>query len=209
MPTFDAIGALKQIRELLFNTQPAPAPAPVPAPAPAPVQFTDYTLADGSTVVSIDNLAVGGKVTIAGAPAADGEICLQDGTCVTIAGGLITAVTPPAPAEPAPANPVQMSNEEILKKVDAFADAPSVSSKDISLILKALCERVFEWDLRKIKDAQALEVITTNFSTVQKASQDLLTVVEHMAAEGITEPAEVDKDWNEMTPLERFRAVKK
>lgn len=56
---------------------------------------TDYTLKDG-TSVSIDKLEVGGVVMMNGAPAPDGEYELQDGTKCTVAGGVITVVTPAA-----------------------------------------------------------------------------------------------------------------
>ena len=53
----------------------------------------DYTTKDGKTL-NIDNLAAGGVVLIAGAPAPDGDYELADGTKLSVAGGAITAVMP-------------------------------------------------------------------------------------------------------------------
>lgn len=98
----------------LFDAMPAPVAAPVaaaaPPPPPAAPAPTAYTLADG-TAVSIDTLAVGGMVTIAGAMAPDAEYILADGTSITTVGGVITELESAAAeaAEPTEAAPALMA----------------------------------------------------------------------------------------------------
>ena len=67
---------LKKIKAL-FADMPQEAPT---EEAPAP---TEYKLKDG-TAVTIDNLAAGGIVMIAGVPAPAGEHILEDGTALTV-----------------------------------------------------------------------------------------------------------------------------
>ena len=85
------------LKNFLFNNQPAPA-APV---APVAAAATTAKLKDG-TEVSISALEVGGTVMIGDAPAPAGEHELEDGSKVTVGeGGVITALAPAEPAEPA------------------------------------------------------------------------------------------------------------
>lgn len=217
MESINAVEALKKIKNLLFNSAPVPtpAPAPTPAPTPAPAVFTDYTLQDGTTVVQIDNLAVGGKVTIAGAPAADGELCLQDGTCITVAAGVITAVTPkaadPAPVDPAPV-PAQMSKEQMTTAIEKFA----ALHPDLAVILRALMDNAFGWEIRKKETEEAIALYKENFARVDaenkrltEGTQELFKVVEQLAQQDTATPVEEEKKWEDMTALERFRATKK
>ena len=86
------------LKNFLFNNQPAPA-APV---APVAAAATTAKLKDG-TEVSISALEVGGTVMIGDAPAPAGEHELEDGSKVTVGeGGVITALAPVGmPEEPA------------------------------------------------------------------------------------------------------------
>lgn len=87
-------------KQKFLDGAPAAAVAPPPAvipPAPAAAQplAKDYTLKDGTTMINISDLKVGGMAMSAGAPCAPGDYELQDGTKITVGeGGLITAVTP-------------------------------------------------------------------------------------------------------------------
>lgn len=94
----DMVSAFKA--QFFDGTPLTPAPAPTPA-APTPQALnTDYQLKDG-TPVTIDKLEIGGTVLMGGMPAPAGEYELADGTKCTIGeGGLITAITPAAAAEP-------------------------------------------------------------------------------------------------------------
>ncbi len=78
-----------------------PAAAAPAAPAASQPHAKDYTLKDGTTMVNITDLKVGGMATTAGAPCAPGDYELQDGTKITVGdGGLITAVTPAGSGAP-------------------------------------------------------------------------------------------------------------
>lgn len=116
MKASEILAALKE----KFNALIAPAPAQ--SPAPAPVALTEYTLQDGITQISVSDLNPGGTVSIkdgtgAETPAPAGDLVLQDGTVINVAeGGVIAAVTAPAPAAPpAPAMPAGMSAEQVEK----------------------------------------------------------------------------------------------
>lgn len=78
---------LASIKKILF--------ADVPGASAAAPGGKEYPLADG-TKVMISDLSTGGTVTISGAPAPDGDYELQDGTVISVAGGMITAITPDA-----------------------------------------------------------------------------------------------------------------
>lgn len=104
------------------STIPAAAPAAPAAPAPQPFKLKDGT----DITISIDDPAVsmepdmGDAVMIAGAPAPDGELELEDGTKITVAGGIISQVTPIAPAtQPDFAVPAKPSLEERLQALEA------------------------------------------------------------------------------------------
>lgn len=73
----DTKAILEGIKKLLFGNE----------------AFTAYTLGDGSAI-EISVLEVGGDVTKDGAPAADGDYELSDGSKITVAAGKITVVTP-------------------------------------------------------------------------------------------------------------------
>ncbi len=191
----EKIEALKQ----LFSqpTPPMPTPVPEPTPAPAPVEFKDYTAADGVTVLSIDKLEVGGKVMIAGAPAADGEYTLADGKKMKVMGGLITEMEAPAPAPPAP---VDMSNPQAMQALfQEFAEAGTPDIKKLAMIVQALFEDRFGWDLRRqeeeAKRTQAIEAYKQGFEAQIKAQAEtigkLIEVFEEFAAIEKGEPAPV------------------
>lgn len=90
----------KQIKDLnvKFSEQALPA---IAAPVVAPTNLTtiETKLVDGTTL-SVDKMEVGGMANIiseAGTlPAPDGAYEAEDGTMITVAGGLITAITPKA-----------------------------------------------------------------------------------------------------------------
>lgn len=90
-----------------------------------PVQLVDATLADG-TPIQITELAVGGIVTVNGAPAPAGEHTLSDGTVLVVGdNGAITEIKPAA-AAPAEA-PV---TEDMGAKFSAFEAATSQKFAD-------------------------------------------------------------------------------
>lgn len=86
--------ALDKIKGLFAEPAPVPAVPPIP---PTPEKMAkDYPTKDGSAILSIDNLAVGGLVTIGGQPAPDGEYQLADDSIVQTQGGVIIEVSSPS-----------------------------------------------------------------------------------------------------------------
>lgn len=161
---------------------PAPVPAPVPVPAPAPPiaasTANTYTLADG-TVLSISQAgaipAVGDAVTINGAPAPANTYTLPDGATIVVdASGLITqytAMAAPAPAPappPAPAQPVTLSAEEFAAMVAKFATGSTEERmSNMEIMLKALMECNFGYEIRKGQEAAAIEAYKENLAPLQ------------------------------------------
>lgn len=160
---------------------PVPAP-PAPAPAPAPIAAstaTTYTLADG-TVLSIAQAgatpAVGDMVTINGVPAPANTYTLPDGATIAVdATGLITAYTamaaPPAPAPaPAPAQPATLSAEDFAAMVAKFAIGSTEERMgNIEVMLKALMECNFGYEIRKGQEAAAIEAYKESLAPLQSS----------------------------------------
>lgn len=86
----------KQIQELTVKFSEIPAVAPA-NPAPTNLATIETKLMDGTTL-SVDKMEVGGVANIiseAGTlPASDGEYEAEDGTKITVMGGLISAIAP-------------------------------------------------------------------------------------------------------------------
>jgi ATP-dependent Clp endopeptidase proteolytic subunit ClpP len=93
--------------------QAAPPTPPVPKPAKAMV---DAPLQDGTTL-SIDapneDSLIGAAATLNGSPAPDGDYPCQDGDIITVAGGMVTAVTTAMDA-------LAKQNSELQAKLDAL-----------------------------------------------------------------------------------------
>ena len=185
------------IKKLLFGAEPT---APVAAPAavpPAPAPVAGYTLQDG-TPVSIDNLAVGGKVVINGVPALDGSYTLADGTTLTTVGGAITDIDLPADGSAAPAAMAAFKVEFNSLKTE-FA-AFKTASATLSTEFAAAKEQIVGMD----------KVIKTLFELVEQLAQPVGEPAAQPAGfknEKPNPPASVKK-WEDMTPLERRRAEK-
>ena len=159
-----------------FDLAPAvitPAAPAAPAILAAPVA-KDYTLLDG-TVISVtqagDVPAVGDTVTVAGAPAPDGVLSLEDGSTLTVMAGVITEVGAAAPVttDLAGAPPVPTLEERIAAIEAAIARATQpahMSAEDVATI-------------KKIKDENEALVKTVG---------DLFGLIEQIGAEPTAEP---------------------
>ena len=210
---------IQKIKVLLGLEAPAPAPVePAPAPVEAPAKLS-YKLADG-TEIEVSALELGGLVTVAGQPAPAGEHMLDDGTKIVVdTAGVITEVVFGTPA-PAPSTPEEMS--VLMQK---FATGtPEDRLANLEIIAKALFENSFGWELRDstqkaIRD-QAMNVYKTSFDAqtieinqLKKANEDLLEIVEKMAAAPTADPAAepVQKFKTEVpeTQAEKFEGLKK
>jgi hypothetical protein len=147
---FDGLPA--PVAPVVAAAPPAPA-APAAPSVPAPVV---YTLDDGTQIgiLQAGTLpAPGDTVTIAGAPAPEGVLTLQDGSLITVdATGTVTQYTPvapaaaAAPAAPAPALPVtQAAMTEHTTKF-AVGDIESRVA-NLEIVAKGLVESEFGYQI--------------------------------------------------------------
>jgi len=205
-----ALEKLKVIKEgfkMLFTDEPTPSPAPDPV-----VTTTDYTCQDG-TVLTVDNLAVGGSVTISGLPAPDAQYTLQDGTVITVLSGFITALTN---ANDPDDDQVDLANlqtpaqfRKAMQKFDDMATAgTAISTNDIAAMLKALMEYCFgyklEQDAQQATQLQALNAYKANFIEAKKATIQMAEVIESIAQEPIDKPIDKSND----TPMTAWQLRK-
>lgn len=116
----------KQIQELTVKFSEIPAVAPA-APAPTNLATVEVKLVDGTTL-SVDKMEVGGVANIvseAGTlPAADAEYEAEDGTKITVTGGVITAIAPkevePQPEAPEAENPMAQAMAALTARLAAI-----------------------------------------------------------------------------------------
>ncbi len=130
----------RQIQELTVKFSEIPAVAPA-APAPTNLATIETKLVDGTTL-SVDKMEVGGVANIvseAGTlPAADGEYEAEDGTKITVMGGVITAITPkemePQPEAPEGENPMAQAMAALTAKLAALeTEFASLKSENANL----------------------------------------------------------------------------
>ncbi len=197
---------------------PAPASpnpvAPVVEPTPTKMDGQEYTTNDG-TVLSIDNLAVGGVVTIAGVPAPDGEYTLQNGTVLQVQSGFIASMN--AAVEPDGDETIGIANlntpEQFRKAMQKFIDTPpgATNVQDLALMVKALMEYNFGYELRQAQQQAsqqaAINAYKTNFEAAGKAVKELVTVVTEFAEKPIVESLE-DKGIEPVTAWQKHKEAR-
>ena len=170
--------AVEKIKHMLFGDMPEQAlPVPVPAPVGAGQVFADYKLKDG-TIVSIDKLELGGSVNLNGEPAPDGYHLLEDGTKIEVSKGLIVSV----------------------EKEEAVVPEMPEELKKMPLQMSAVNKDIV--DLKKTIEAQAKLIAKQSESLKQ-----MFSLVETIANNSIEQPKEKAKSFDEMTALEKFRAL--
>jgi hypothetical protein len=170
--------AIEKIKSMLFGDMEKQVAMPAPAEAQ---KFEDYKLKSGA-VVSIDKLDVGGSVTLDGAPAPDGMHELENGKVIMVSGGLITEVK-----EANGEAPVVEVEVEAMKKLPGMFSAIENGVND----------------LKKVVEDQARTI-----SVQQESLKQMFSLVEKIANNSIEAPKEQSKNFEEMTPLEKFRAQK-
>lgn len=170
--------AIEKIKAMLFGDMEKQVAVPAPA---EPQKFEDYKLKSGA-VVSIDKLEVGGSVTLEGAPAPDGEHELDNGKVIMTSGGLITEVK-----EANGASPV------VEVEVDAMKKLPGMFSEMENGVN----------ELKKLVENQ-----TKTIAVQQESLKQMFSLVETISNNSIQAPKEQSKAFEEMTPLEKFRAQK-
>jgi hypothetical protein len=202
------LSGLKQIGEslkVLF--------AAIDKPVQVAAKFEDYTLQDGTTVISVDKLEVGGVVTVAGAPAPDAVHTLQDGSTLTTVGGLITEYVPYKAVDDNSLSTI----EDFKKAMQKFAiGTPEERIAKLETIVKGLVEYNFGWELReadrKASIDGALAAYKQGFEAQQKAKDEalktsltqLFETVKQIGEQPIVEP---QKQQNEpLTAWQKFKA---
>lgn len=180
--------ALDKIKAIAFNLAPEPV---APAPVVEPVALgTEYKTVDG-LVLSIDKLEEGGSVMIDGQPAPDGDLTLEDGTLLSVSGGLIAVITPGAPVAE---DPAQMQ-KQFAEEFQAFKDEFNTHKNAFNQI--------------QTDFAAAKETITKQ----DEAIKGLLEVVQSLGQVAVAQPTQApsnfEKSYEEMTALERYRYDKK
>jgi len=217
----DKLKEVFQQIEVAFAHHPAPVqvvtPTPTPVVTPTPTKMDgsqEYTTNDG-TVLSIDNLAVGGVVTIGGTPAPDGEYTLQDGTVLQVQSGFISYLT--AAVEPDGDENIGIANlntpEQFRKAMQKFIDTPpgAANVQDLALMVKALMEYNFGYELRQAQQQAsqqaAINAYKTNFEAAGKAVKELVTVVTEFAEKPIEKTIE-DKGIEPVTAWQRFQETR-
>jgi hypothetical protein len=164
---------------------------------PDMAQMTDYILQDG-TKISCDKLAIGGTVTLNGAPAPDGDHQLQDGTIIQTAAGIITEIS--SPAEEAQDQEVNSD----LAMVPQPAATPEVTLAPVHEKMAKM-----EADMAAITTkCQKLEETMANHAEGMKK---MIGMVEQMAKAPIADPAaKVSNQYTNEKAIakdERFSAI--
>lgn len=199
----------------VFDAPPAAVPAAPVAPADTS-NATVYTLQDGTQVAiqqAGDLPAPGDMVTVAGAPAPEGILTLQDGSTITCdATGTITLYTPvggtpvttdvpgadaakPAPAGAAPALPAKSpipgvpgksgyGEQDAAALVAAFDTA---TGNDLMTVLttcvKALMQSEFGWQILEQKRLADTNAAINAYQTSLQASSQKFTAQEKIIAD--------------------------
>lgn len=211
---------LKDFRAKFNGEVIPPAPAPVPPPPAAPTAKT-YKLQDGVTEISItqagDAPAIGDTVMIGGVPAPANTYTLDNGAVIVVdATGVITtytamAVAPPplpAPAPPAPAQPVTLSAEDFAAMVAKFAVGSTEERlANAEIMLKALMECNFGYEIRKGKEAAAIEVYKETLAPLQVSIEATTQKVQSQFEQIESQKETIDK--HQQTIKDLFDLVEK
>jgi len=183
---------------------------------------TEYTLQDG-TKCTIDKMEVGGAVMIAGVAAVDGVYTLEDGTAITVVAGLISEITAAAVE---PTEPTEMATpEQMQAAINKFADeAAAGKTPDLAkmaVVLKAVFEYTFGWQLREASEKATREAAIATYQSgfkalgekvksTNEANKLLLGLLEEFMDGETEKPTEVTlpENFESLTPLEKRRAFR-
>ena len=157
--------------------------------APIEVKLTDVPLKDGS-VLQVDKMEVGGMASLVSAdgvgPAPDAEYIAEDGTVITVMGGLIAEIA--TATEEAP-------EAEVAPVVAGINSQLEAINKEIS-------------DMKARFSAQTLELNETK-KGLGIALSSMEKLVSQPVAISLEKQKPSSKKFEEMTELEKFREFKK
>ena len=157
--------------KLMFEETPAPAPAPV---APVTVK-----LADGTDVV-VDKYEVGGVMKVGDAFVVAGAQTMENGDVVTVGeNGTITAITPKKVEEA----PIDMTTPEGITKAYAKFAEGTVDAAGLNIMLKALMEYTFGWQIREQQEKAAREAAIKVYTDGLAGAQATITQQSKMLKE--------------------------
>ena len=189
---------LTQIRALLGFSEQAQA-----APAEAPVAFGEGQLADGTAIRwQGETLESGALLEVMAedgtwVPAPDGTHETEDGQLVTTEGGIVTEIMLKEDNQPSTEMKNDGSKDDV---VTAFAKLQKFEvDENVKIVLKALMEYCFGWELREAEQKQireqAISAYKTSLSAVEKKVENLtkaqtqtLEVIEQFSAIPSAEP---------------------
>jgi hypothetical protein len=177
-----------------FNEHVANAPAP--SPEPTPIALAEVELKSGSKIsYEGDKLDIGVAVKMVNADGSnseliDGEYELADGSKFYVKGGLVekmAAATPIVDPNPAP-------------EMDMAARVAALETE-----LKAMKDDKSKANETMLSRLEAIEKLSKSTHEGLKTSLSAIdAIIETPAAEPIVN----QKSWADMTPVERFRALK-
>jgi hypothetical protein len=162
----------------------------------APVEFkATAKLADGTEIQSTaDSFTVGSDVMVGGAPAADGEYIMEDGSAIVVAGGLVTEVKE--------ATPTDMTSEQLLAAISELSEqhktlSETLTAKQAELEALTAKEKAANTELAIAKAEVA------RLSALPAAAS--VTEVALAASKQKEKPAKL---WSEMSAVERMASLK-
>lgn len=161
-----------------------------------PVEFkATAKLADGTEIQSTaDSFAVGSDVMVGGAPAADGEYIMEDGSSIVVAGGFVTEVKESTPTD--------MTSEQLLAAISELSEqhktlSETLTSKQAELEALTAKEKAANTELAMAKAEVAR---LSALPAAQSATEISLAAA--------TTNTYTTKAWAQMTPKERMASLK-
>lgn len=177
--------------KMLFEANPMTPMAPT---SPDVNALPEYILQDGTKIV-VDKLEIGGKVTLDGSPAPDGEHQLQDGTIITTMDGIISEISTPAEEI------IDESVTSDLGMVPAPAPTPDVKIAEQMASMNTKMDE-FVAKQKMLEDAMAKH---------GEAMKQMMALIEKMANAPMSEPASpVANQYTSQKPIgndERFESM--
>jgi len=164
---------------------------------PDMTQMTDYILQDG-TKISCDKLAIGGTVTLNGAPAPDGDHQLQDGTIIQTASGVITEISSPAE---------ELQDQEVNSDL-AMVPQPGPTPE---VMLAPVHEKMAKMEAAMSAITTKCQKLEDSMANHAEGMKKMIAMVEQMAKAPMAEPiAKVSNQYTNEKAIakdERFSAI--
>lgn len=182
--SFNFKEGIEAIKRIVFSVQQPDTPVANPAPAPTPAhKFEDVKTVDGK-VISLDKLEVGANALIDGVAAPDGEYQLENGGKLSVVGGLVT---------------------ELELEPSVVPEEPMPAAAPAAMTIEQLAAEVAELKKQLGTNCAAQ---TQAFASQDQANKLIVEWMEKFADQPIEQPKRKPKTFDDLSPLERFRATK-